>query len=72
MLVIHAALSYTNFLDFHLISGGDFKTPYSLRITSIDYTKDFEDTESGKSKKLRDQLIPDVSLFMWLFLINQL
>uniref|UniRef100_A0A915BD54 SEA domain-containing protein n=1 Tax=Parascaris univalens TaxID=6257 RepID=A0A915BD54_PARUN len=39
---------------------GDFKTPYSLRITSIDFTKDFMDPESGKSKKLRDQLIPDL------------
>ncbi|KHN75070.1 hypothetical protein Tcan_16270 [Toxocara canis] len=39
---------------------GAYKTPYSFRVTSIDYTKDFENNESGKSKKLRDQLLPDL------------
>ncbi|VDM27591.1 unnamed protein product [Toxocara canis] len=42
------------------ISVGAYKTPYSFRVTSIDYTKDFENNESGKSKKLRDQLLPDL------------
>uniref|UniRef100_A0A915BDB5 SEA domain-containing protein n=1 Tax=Parascaris univalens TaxID=6257 RepID=A0A915BDB5_PARUN len=52
------AIRQVSFITDHF--DGDFKTPYSLRITSIDFTKDFMDPESGKSKKLRDQLIPDL------------
>lgn len=38
----------------------EHKIPFSFRITGIDFAKEFEDVNSGKFKKLRDQLMPDL------------
>ncbi|VDN04126.1 unnamed protein product [Thelazia callipaeda] len=37
-----------------------YKVPFSFRITEIDYTPEFGDSQSGKYRKLRDQLVPDL------------
>ncbi|MCP9260193.1 hypothetical protein DINM_003369 [Dirofilaria immitis] len=42
---------------------GAYKIPFSFHITSIDYIPEFGDPSSGKYKKLRDQLLPDVNFF---------
>uniref|UniRef100_A0A8R1U0I7 SEA domain-containing protein n=1 Tax=Onchocerca volvulus TaxID=6282 RepID=A0A8R1U0I7_ONCVO len=42
------------------VKNGGYKTPFSFRITSIDYIPEFGDPSSGKYKKLRDQLLPDL------------
>uniref|UniRef100_A0AAF5RWR5 SEA domain-containing protein n=2 Tax=Wuchereria bancrofti TaxID=6293 RepID=A0AAF5RWR5_WUCBA len=39
---------------------GTYKTSFSFRITSIDYIPEFGDPNSGKYKKLQDQLLPDL------------
>ncbi|KAM3721159.1 Mucin-1 [Dirofilaria immitis] len=39
---------------------GAYKIPFSFHITSIDYIPEFGDPSSGKYKKLRDQLLPDL------------
>ncbi|CAG9531763.1 unnamed protein product [Cercopithifilaria johnstoni] len=39
---------------------GAYKVPFSFRITNIDYIPEFGDPNSGKYKKLQDQLLPDL------------
>ncbi|VDN58058.1 unnamed protein product [Dracunculus medinensis] len=40
--------------------GNTYETPFSFRITSIEYIRDFNEPRSGKFRKLRDQLLPDL------------
>ncbi|VDN49005.1 unnamed protein product [Gongylonema pulchrum] len=62
---------HTHVTDSGQAKEGSYRTPFSFRITSIDYTPEFGDPDSGKYKKLQDQLLPDVSLyFEIIFLIN--
>ncbi|VDK84875.1 unnamed protein product [Litomosoides sigmodontis] len=59
--VSHADHTRTN--DSHDAKGA-YKTPFSFRLTNIDYDPEFGDPSSGKFKKLRDQLLPDVNSFV--------
>uniref|UniRef100_A0A915Q1E0 SEA domain-containing protein n=1 Tax=Setaria digitata TaxID=48799 RepID=A0A915Q1E0_9BILA len=51
---------HTHVTDSRDAKEGTYKTPFSFRITSIDYIPEFSDLNSGKYKKLRDQLLPDL------------
>uniref|UniRef100_A0A0R3S5H8 SEA domain-containing protein n=1 Tax=Elaeophora elaphi TaxID=1147741 RepID=A0A0R3S5H8_9BILA len=50
----------THITNSHNAKEGAYKTPFSFRITSIDYIPEFGDPNSGKYKKLQDQLLPDL------------
>ncbi|KAL3998583.1 SEA domain family protein [Acanthocheilonema viteae] len=53
-------IDHAQITNSHDAKEGSYKTPFSFRITSIDYIPEFGDSNSGKYKKLRDQLMPDL------------
>lgn len=57
VLVAYLFQSYNLFAE----SGAVVATPFSLRFTSLDFTSEFEDKNSGMFKKLSDQIHADVS-----------